>query len=629
MTLSNPLDIVKGFTVIVAQDGSGDYNGSDETPIQQALDLIASTGGEVHVKKGSYTINAPLSISSSCKLSGEGRSTVFLAKTAFDDNVIESNGRVSSVELTAFTINGDSANQTTGNGIYINGYYNWISDLWVTNCKQSGIEFNSGGSASSENRISNCRFNGLEKGIWIGSNNNDFYITDTTAYGGEYNIYMNGSGGKITNCMAFSATIASIFTTVAQIFDTVRISSTAIGIYIDGSANNIYGEWQGLSISNPVFSTISDHCILVDIGNTYEALININGFVGTSTNEDLSFVGAGTINLRGNSTKTFITVDDTATLQDDSVFLQPLTSESAEPTSPCRGMVYLDDGTNTTSGQMGFRSYRSTGWIDISPLPTDFNSLGILKLASIANDQADTDSYVSCPIGVADGKSGWLRHRSSVGKSGDMYSSYDTKHYFVYNLAGVMYWDYYTSTASASATNKMSLDASGNLAIAGTVDGRDVATDGIKLDTMPNITFGQIYTTGGSTEQTITTAGTYEKVTGFATDGISDNATASSANDNITLPADGAGTYKISLAICFSGTVSSTWKFKVRKNGSADVAGLTLIRKLGTGGDIGSSSISGLATLANSDVITIEATSDGDGDGMTIVDATLNVRRIH
>jgi len=43
-----------------------------------------------------------------------------------------------------------------------------------------------------------------------------------------------------------------------------------------------------------------------------------------------------------------------------------LGAQAAAPSSPVEGDVYLDDGTNTVSGEAGFRWYHSSAWVDLS-----------------------------------------------------------------------------------------------------------------------------------------------------------------------------------------------------------------------------------------------------------------------
>jgi flagellar basal body-associated protein FliL len=48
--------------VVVAQDGTGDFNGTTDVPIRQAIESLGDEGGEVVIKPGTYTIKKKLSI---------------------------------------------------------------------------------------------------------------------------------------------------------------------------------------------------------------------------------------------------------------------------------------------------------------------------------------------------------------------------------------------------------------------------------------------------------------------------------------------------------------------------------------------------------------------------------------
>ncbi len=57
--------------VVVANDGSG-----DATTIQAGINLLPATGGEVHIRKGTYNITSAITISkSNVSLVGVGKST--------------------------------------------------------------------------------------------------------------------------------------------------------------------------------------------------------------------------------------------------------------------------------------------------------------------------------------------------------------------------------------------------------------------------------------------------------------------------------------------------------------------------------------------------------------------------
>ena len=64
---------VKCATAVVAQDGSGDFNGTDETPIQNAINYVYEQGGGiVFVKRGTYTCSTTITAKSNVRLISEG-----------------------------------------------------------------------------------------------------------------------------------------------------------------------------------------------------------------------------------------------------------------------------------------------------------------------------------------------------------------------------------------------------------------------------------------------------------------------------------------------------------------------------------------------------------------------------
>ena len=130
-----------------------------------------------------------------------------------------------------------------------------------------------------------------------------------------------------------------------------------------------------------------------------------------------------------------------------------------------------------------------------------------------------------------------------------------------------------------------------------------------------------IFVRGASTSQSITTGGTFEKLTAFTTDGISNAMTAAAASDKIT--ATTAGVYMVCFQVSFSGTVSSTVQFVVKWNG-VEQDQIKCTRKLGTGGDVGSASMMGLVDVTSVPTdIEVWFTTDGDGDSITVEDAQL------
>ena len=104
------------------------------------------------------------------------------------------------------------------------------------------------------------------------------------------------------------------------------------------------------------------------------------------------------------------------------------------------------------------------------------------------------------------------------------------------------------------------------------------------------MSFGMIYTTGGSGSQTPGTS--YVKLTQFGADGLSSgNVTPDAANDKITMT--DTGIYFVSYQVSFEGSNSEPVMMRVYWNSVAQTH-MTFRRVLGAGGDCGSASIIGV-----------------------------------
>lgn len=104
----------------------------------------------------------------------------------------------------------------------------------------------------------------------------------------------------------------------------------------------------------------------------------------------------------------------------------------------------------------------------------------------------------------------------------------------------------------------------------------------------------------------ISTPGTFVTMTGF-TEGESNNVTVSGTNGTMTVVK--AGKYLINVSVSFSGTDNILFTGHIFKDGTqVDKIGAT--RKLGSTGDIGSVSFSGILSLVADEVLTLQITSD-------------------
>lgn len=149
--------------VSVAQDGSGDFNGADETPIQNAINSISSTGGTILIKKGTYLISNSITLSSNIKLIGEGFATKLHGNAAV--NVIEATD-VSNIIIENILIDGLD---TSNSGIRII-YSSTGSDNIIINNVQSnqGLGYGIYAEYATNVLISNCICNDNSQGVTEG-----------------------------------------------------------------------------------------------------------------------------------------------------------------------------------------------------------------------------------------------------------------------------------------------------------------------------------------------------------------------------------------------------------------------------------------------------------------------------
>ena len=137
------------------------------------------------------------------------------------------------------------------------------------------------------------------------------------------------------------------------------------------------------------------------------------------------------------------------------------------------------------------------------------------------------------------------------------------------------------------------------LEVIGTISGKglkingdsDFTGDVVFSETGSGLPYAEIYLADGSTAQAIATGAGYTKLTGYATDGLSNNATSAVASDKITITV--AGVYKVDASIsASSGTANVTFRYAVFLNGVEQNA-IHAYRKYAASGDNGANSMTG------------------------------------
>ena len=135
--------------------------------------------------------------------------------------------------------------------------------------------------------------------------------------------------------------------------------------------------------------------------------------------------------------------------------------------------------------------------------------------------------------------------------------------------------------------------------------------------------FGEIYVAGGVTAQTLTAANTFYKVTGFTTNGLSNNITPDAANDRVTMPL--AGIYLIQFFITFSDSNNKTFSFRCYNETTASAYANTVVKSHSHSTDPMFVAVSAFVQAAANDNLIVQAACDSAGTAITVSDANFAV----
>lgn len=134
---------------------------------------------------------------------------------------------------------------------------------------------------------------------------------------------------------------------------------------------------------------------------------------------------------------------------------------------------------------------------------------------------------------------------------------------------------------------------------------------------------GTLYVEGNAGAESTVDA-TPRQIAALDTKGVEVGLTVDTANQYILIAA--AGDYLVVANASFSGTLNKTFNVTVYLDTTS--TNLTLERKLGTGGDVGSAGVSGIVTCAVGEYISLYQSSTDGGSAMTVSDAQLSVVRL-
>lgn len=136
-------------------------------------------------------------------------------------------------------------------------------------------------------------------------------------------------------------------------------------------------------------------------------------------------------------------------------------------------------------------------------------------------------------------------------------------------------------------------------------------------------TYAEISVSGGAAAQTLTTAGTYYKVTAFTTDGLSNNATPDAATDSIKI--DVAGDYLVQFFVTFSDSNNKNFAFRCYNQTTAAAYANSVVRTHSHSTDPMFVAASAFVSAAKDDVLIIQASCGSASTAITVSDANFAV----
>lgn len=144
-----------------------------------------------------------------------------------------------------------------------------------------------------------------------------------------------------------------------------------------------------------------------------------------------------------------------------------------------------------------------------------------------------------------------------------------------------------------------------------------------------NASYADLYEDSGGTVIDVASAGTYYQwvSTTVGTETGANLADADVTSDNITIGKYGGGVYYINVVISFEGENNAVVHCGVHLGGVKQ-DNLSFNRNMAANSTVGSASVGGLLTLANTNVVDLRCTSDTNGDDVTVYHANLSVVRV-
>lgn len=131
--------------------------------------------------------------------------------------------------------------------------------------------------------------------------------------------------------------------------------------------------------------------------------------------------------------------------------------------------------------------------------------------------------------------------------------------------------------------------------------------------------YGEIYVANGAVSQTLTSAGTFYKVTAWTTDGLSNGVTTSAANDRLTIAT--SGVYLMQFFVTFSDSNNRTFSFRCYNETAASAYANTLVKVSSHSSDPMFVAVSAIIHANAGDDLIVQAACATSSTTITVSDA--------
>ena len=303
----------------IADGNTGTTADGDQVQINSAL--TAGSGKKVVLLKGSYTVDAAISIPNNTTLSGVGNGTSITIPNSFNAGInVVTNTDTSTgtgIKIRDIMLDGNKANQTSGtnHGIYLNGMGGGaggsarsgatLTNVAVVNFRDDGASL----TGSSNNTISGSVFrNNGDDGIGVVSSSSNNTITSNLMQGNVAGVTVNSSNNNTvaSNTIETNTSLGLTIGGTSQYntFSSNTITGSSTGINVN-SSNNTYAS-NTLSSNNTGVTVTSSGNNSTFTGNTVTASstngFDISGVKNTFSSNTVYGSGANGINVNSTAT---------------------------------------------------------------------------------------------------------------------------------------------------------------------------------------------------------------------------------------------------------------------------------------------------------------------------------------